>query len=96
MLMEVSRTPRADGGALAPHFLTTISFCDGAHRYRLIPTRANTQPAFGCYLLDSYTPIWHAHGLIVLTLTGNQISAVTRFSDTSVLAHFGLPRTLRD
>ena len=36
----------------------------------------------------------HAHGLIVLTLEGDQISAITRFVDHSVLARFGLPRTL--
>jgi hypothetical protein len=30
----------------------------------------------------------------VLTLDGEQISAITFFSDTSVFAHFGLPRTL--
>jgi DNA-directed RNA polymerase specialized sigma24 family protein len=32
----------------------------------------------------------------VLTLTGAEISAVTRFMDTGVLPHFGLPRILRD
>jgi hypothetical protein len=32
-------------------------------------------------------------GLLVLTLSGNQIRAVTRF-DNGVLARFGLPRTL--
>jgi len=32
-------------------------------------------------------------GLLVLTLAGNSISAITRF-DNSVLSYFGLPRTL--
>jgi hypothetical protein len=32
-------------------------------------------------------------GLLVLTLAGDQICAITRF-DSSVLAHFGLPRKL--
>jgi hypothetical protein len=36
-----------------------------------------------------------AHGLLVLTLEGNQIATITRFLDNSVLPHFGLPRTLR-
>jgi len=35
----------------------------------------------------------HANGLLVLTLAGSQISAMTRF-DNSALARFGLPRTL--
>jgi RNA polymerase sigma-70 factor (ECF subfamily) len=84
------------GREQAAHFLATISFRSGTRRYRLVPTRANTQPAFGAYMQDPHTPIWHAHGLIVLTLTGTEISAVTRFVDIGVLAQFGLPRTLRD
>jgi RNA polymerase sigma-70 factor (TIGR02960 family) len=63
---------------------------------RLVPTRANGQPAFGYYLRDPRAPIAHAHGLIVLTLAGDQISAVTRFGDISLFPRFGLPRTLRD
>jgi hypothetical protein len=63
---------------------------------RLVPTRANGQPAFGYYLRDPLTPIAHAHGLIVLTLEGDQISAITRFGDNSLFPLFGLPRTLRE
>ncbi|HWM03158.1 MAG TPA: sigma-70 family RNA polymerase sigma factor [Actinophytocola sp.] len=75
-------------------FLRAVCHGHGAHRYRLIPTRANGQPAFGCYVRDPYTPIAHAHGLLVLTLSGNRITDITQFFDTGVLAHFGLPRTL--
>jgi RNA polymerase sigma-70 factor (ECF subfamily) len=63
---------------------------------RVVPTRANTQPAFGCYLPDTQTGIAHAHALFVLTLEGDQVSAITWFGDNSVFPHFGLPRTLRD
>ena len=75
-------------------FLTTISFRNGTRNYRLVPTRANAQPAFCTYVRDDHSAIWHAHGLVVLTLTGTEISAITRFVDTGVLPHFGLPRTL--
>ena len=61
---------------------------------RLVPTRANTQPAFGCYLPCAQTPLARPYGMIVLTLTGDQISAITWFSDSSVFPHFGLPRAL--
>jgi RNA polymerase sigma-70 factor, ECF subfamily len=61
---------------------------------RLVPTRANTQPAFGCYLPCAQTPIARPYGMIVLTLRGDQISAITWFSDSSVFPHFGLPRVL--
>src|SRR5215208_2459311 len=36
----------------------------------------------------------HAHGLMVLTLRGGRISAITRFLDTGLYAAFELPRTL--
>jgi len=62
---------------------------------RVVPTRANTQPAFGCYLPDTQT-VAHAHALFVLTLEGERVSAITWFGDKSVFPHFGLPRTLRD
>lgn len=76
------------------HFLTTVAMRDG-RRYALVPTRANGQPAFGCYQSDPRTPIMHAHGLLVLTLSGDRIAAVTRFHDNSLLPAFGLPRSLR-
>jgi len=76
------------------HFLKAVSFRHGAPRSRLIPTRANGQPAFGRYLRDPHAPVGHAHGLIVLTLAGDRISAMTGFTDNSVLPMFGLPRTL--
>ena len=61
---------------------------------RLVPTRANGQPAFGCYLLDPSAPIERAYGLMVLTLADERISAITWFSERSLFPHFGLPRTL--
>jgi RNA polymerase sigma-70 factor (TIGR02960 family) len=61
---------------------------------RLVPTRANGQPAFGCYLPDAETAIARPYGLMVLTLEGDRISAITWFGDSRVFSHFGLPRTL--
>jgi RNA polymerase sigma-70 factor (TIGR02960 family) len=75
-------------------FLATVALRDGM-RHVLIPTRANGQPAFGCYQRDPRTPILHAHGVLVLTLTGERITGLTRFHDNSLLPIFGLPRSLR-
>jgi RNA polymerase sigma-70 factor (TIGR02960 family) len=61
---------------------------------RLIPTRANNQPAFGCYFSAHQTEVARAYGLLVLTLRADQVSAITFFADTSVFPHFGLPPTL--
>jgi RNA polymerase sigma-70 factor (TIGR02960 family) len=62
---------------------------------RLVPIRANAQPAFGCYVQDPHSAIARPWSLIVLTLEGDAITAITRFGDTSLFPHFGLPRTLR-
>jgi RNA polymerase sigma-70 factor (TIGR02960 family) len=75
-------------------FLGTVALRAGI-RYMLVRPRANGQPAFGCYLRDSRTPILHAQGMLVLTLSGDRISGLTRFHDNSVLTRFGLPRSLR-
>jgi RNA polymerase sigma-70 factor (ECF subfamily) len=59
-----------------------------------VPTRANGQPAFGCYVATSETEVARAYALFVLTLQGDRISAITWFADSSVLPRFGLPRML--
>jgi len=61
---------------------------------RLIPTRANSQPAFVQYAKDPQAGVGRASGLLVLTLDGDRISHITRFAATSALPHFGLPRTI--
>ena len=62
---------------------------------RLVPTRANGQPAFGCYFPSPQTEIARPYAMLVLTLEGDRISAITWFGDSSVFPHFGLPRILR-
>jgi RNA polymerase sigma-70 factor (ECF subfamily) len=62
-------------------------------KFDLVRTRANGQPAFGAYL-RAPAGIRPGTGLIVLTLTGDQICAMTHF-DKSLLPSFGLPRSLR-
>ena len=69
------------------------SIINSGRRFDLVPTRANGQPAFGAYLRSPNSVIRHGTGLLVLTLSGDQICAVTRF-DSSVLPWFGLPRSL--
>jgi RNA polymerase sigma-70 factor (ECF subfamily) len=71
-------------------------FCAGifgaGRRFDLVRTRANGQPAFGAYL-RAPSGISHGIGLYVLTLSGDRISAMTRF-ENSVIPWFDLPRSL--
>ena len=82
------------GHAAIAEFLTQSAAYRGGRRGRLIPTRANGQPAFGRYLPDPAAQILHLHGIVVLTMEGDRISAITNFIDSGVTSYFGLPRTL--
>jgi hypothetical protein len=62
-------------------------------RRRLVQTRANGQPALAFYARDNTGGVFRATSLMVVTLSGERIAALTRF-DPSVLQHFGLPRIL--
>jgi RNA polymerase sigma-70 factor (TIGR02960 family) len=75
-------------------FLRDSGAWRGCHAYRLIPTRANGQPAYGFYIEDGHEPVFRGHGMVVLTLEGERISAITRFIDSGVMRWFGLPLTL--
>jgi RNA polymerase sigma-70 factor (ECF subfamily) len=80
------------GRDVVTRFLTSIIL--GGRNYDLVPTRANGQPAFGAYL-HGPDGLRHGVGLLVLTLTGDRICALTRF-ENSVLPSFGLSRSLPD
>jgi RNA polymerase sigma-70 factor (TIGR02960 family) len=80
------------GRELAAWFHAWVTFRQG-RTYQLVPTRANGQLAFAAYLRDPGGGPRHAMGLLVFTLTGDRICAITRF-ENGVLPRFGLPRTL--
>ncbi|MFC5728112.1 MULTISPECIES: sigma-70 family RNA polymerase sigma factor [Nocardioides] len=80
------------GAAAAHRFFTAVD----AHRRgtdRMVPVRANGQPAWGEYRRDPVTGISHLAGIQVIALAGDRICEVTRF-ETTVAPYFSLPRTL--
>jgi RNA polymerase sigma-70 factor (TIGR02960 family) len=66
----------------------------GDRRVRLLPARANTQPALGSYLTGPAGPAGAPAGLFVLTMAGDRIQAVTRFHLDALYPRFGLPGSL--
>jgi RNA polymerase sigma-70 factor (TIGR02960 family) len=76
----------------AAAFHAAVVFRQG-RTYDLIPTRANGQLAVAAYVRDPAGGVRHAMGLLVLTVSGERVTEITRF-DNTVLASFGLPRTL--
>jgi RNA polymerase sigma-70 factor (TIGR02960 family) len=65
-----------------------------ASRFQLLPTRANLQPAFGCYFHEAGTA--HPAGIIVLSLGGGAVRTITRFLDGRLNSKFNLPGAARD
>ena len=72
------------GPAAIAGFLRDIAGWRGPRHYRLVPTRANGQPAFGFYVRDPETALFHTVGLIVLTPSDTRICATTRFDSTTL------------
>ena len=50
----------------AQHILAAVTFRPG-RTYRVVPTRANGQPAFGLYLADPHASVYRAYCLLVIT-----------------------------
>jgi RNA polymerase sigma-70 factor (ECF subfamily) len=60
------------------------------NRWRLVPTRANGQLAFGHYIWSDAADAFVAGEISVLTLRGTRIEAITVFRDPAAVARFGL------
>jgi RNA polymerase sigma-70 factor (ECF subfamily) len=63
-------------------------------RWRLVPTWANAQPAFGAYRWDAERDRFLPSEIVVLTLGGAGISEITAFLSTEPFERFGLPAAL--
>src|SRR6202161_4389882 len=75
----------------AQRLLAAVTFRPG-RTYRVVPTRANGQPAFGLCLADPNASVYRAYSLLVITTAGDHITSITGFT-TNVMTRFGLPRT---
>jgi RNA polymerase sigma-70 factor (ECF subfamily) len=64
------------------------------YRWRLLPARANGQPAVANYVWDDDRGLYAACVLDVLELRAGAISGMTSFVSESVFAPLGLPTTL--
>jgi RNA polymerase sigma-70 factor (TIGR02960 family) len=73
------------------HFFATVPAGGALDEIRLLPTRANRQPALAAFVLDREAGIHRAYGLMVLSLDGGAIAEITGFVDPSLFPLFGLP-----
>jgi RNA polymerase sigma-70 factor (ECF subfamily) len=88
------------GPAAIAAFVAATVFADGgmfpgpaAGRWRLVPTRANAQPAFAVYQRME-GDVYDAFGIHVLAFAADQLAEITSFIDASLPVRFGLPQRL--
>jgi RNA polymerase sigma-70 factor (ECF subfamily) len=62
-------------------------------RMRMIPTRANGQPAVVAYKRGA-DGVRRAHSVQVLTVEGGEIARITVFLDAGLVGRFGMPEVL--
>ena len=79
------------GRAAIGAFLATVPGNGRLDRFRLVPTRANAQPAVAAYYRAGDSGPFAAHAVIVLAIEGEAIAALVRFADAALFARFGLP-----
>jgi RNA polymerase sigma-70 factor (ECF subfamily) len=72
-------------------FLGRVPAGGALDQIRLVPIRANDQPAVAAYMLDAEEAIHRAYGIMVLTLDGDRVVEITGFSDPPLFPAFGLP-----
>jgi RNA polymerase sigma-70 factor (TIGR02960 family) len=79
------------GAAAIRSFLRASFDHRGDRLLHLMPARANTQPAFGSYVVDRGATTAAPAGIFVLTIAGDRIAAITRFHLDHLYPRFGLP-----
>ena len=79
------------GRAQIQAMLTAVANFRTGQASRLLPTRANGQPACGMYRIDPASGLAHPTGLLLLSLTGTRIAALTWFVGPRPVAASGLP-----
>jgi RNA polymerase sigma-70 factor (ECF subfamily) len=75
-------------------FLSRVPAGGALDQIRLVPTRANDQPAVAAYMLASEEGIFRAYGIMVLTLDADRIAEITGFSEPPLFAAFDMPDQL--
>jgi RNA polymerase sigma-70 factor (ECF subfamily) len=80
------------GRQAVAEFFATVPANGRLDRIRLVAIRANGQPALAAYLQGD-DGASYAYGVMVLTVAGDAIQAITGFQDASLFHAFGMPLT---
>ena len=81
-------------GAIKEFVSINILGGDARGRWRLMPTRANSQPAFGWYLRQPDRAAYSAFGIQVITIEDRLIADITTFGFPELFRVFDLPSSI--
>jgi RNA polymerase sigma-70 factor (ECF subfamily) len=74
-------------------FFATVPADGRLDLIRLVVTRANGHPTLAAYLPDDSTGDCRGYGIMVLTITDDQVATITGFPDPDLFPIFDLPTT---
>jgi len=86
----------AQGVADISALVDTAIFGGQPERWRLVPTRASGEAAFGLYRIDEQAGRYHAYGVTVVSFEADAIAAMTTFRTTALVKYFKLPPVMPD
>jgi RNA polymerase sigma-70 factor (ECF subfamily) len=84
------------GPAAIVEFVSTFVFADPPPRLRLVPTRANRQPACAVYIVDPEAGVCRGYGFMVMRFARGGVAEITGFADPGLFRFFELPATASD
>jgi RNA polymerase sigma-70 factor (ECF subfamily) len=85
---------RLTGRQVIGDFFRTVPAAGALDRIRLVPTRANAQPAVAAYL-DDGAGVFQAYGVMVFALEGDAVAGITGFAGyPELFPELGLPLSL--
>jgi RNA polymerase sigma-70 factor (ECF subfamily) len=88
---------RFEGAAAIAEFFATVPLDGRLDRIRLVPARANGQPALAAYAERDDSGAHEAYGVMVFAIDGASIAGITGFPQRPDLFHrLGLPVVLGD
>ena len=85
---------RYEGRGAIAWFFATIPAGGALNRFRLVPTRANRQPALAVYRSDPGGEVYRAFNVLVLAVDGDAIAEMSVFHDLTLFPLLGLPSYL--
>jgi RNA polymerase sigma-70 factor (ECF subfamily) len=86
---------QVEGGPQIGTFFATVPMDGNLDRIRLVPTRANGQPALAAYAQEDDGDLYRAYGVMVFAIRGMRIDGIVGFSrQPELFVRLGLPTEL--